>query len=60
MDIVKDLTVSSGAIASIVTELWTGWHRNHGSNPGRDRRLFCPPKCPDRFWATHSSYIRGP
>jgi hypothetical protein len=27
----------------------TGW-MVQGSNPGRDKRFFCPQKHPDRFW----------
>jgi len=49
----------SGAKASIVTMLWTGWQRNHGSNPGRDKRLLCLPECPDRFWATQQLLHKG-
>jgi hypothetical protein len=35
------------------TELPAG--RSGGSNPGRNKRYFSSPKCPDRFWNLPSS-----
>jgi len=33
----------------VVTRLWSGQPRIHGSIPGRGKRFFSPPKRPDQF-----------
>jgi hypothetical protein len=43
----------------IVSRHWAGQPRNHGCIPGRNKRFFSFPRCPDQLWGPSNLLLNG-
>jgi len=47
------------SVHGLTAKACTGQPRNHGIIPGRGKKYFTFPKCPDQLWDPHSLLFKG-